>query len=364
MKQIKRITAIALAIVMLFSLASCSLVNASETDITNDNIKIGVILNGTQEDVSGSAGICNTTIKELTDLGYGIKYDRFKFIENVDPTNANAVADAYKNLINFECSIIIAAESGYMDDTLAVADANPSVLFLVPGTQGNGKNICSYNANITGASYLAGIAAGLKAAQLNVPKLGYIVRSEKNLSTLNAFFMGAKSVNPAVTASVIAAGDDTAAAAQKLITDGCVVIASDFDDEAIAKAAADSKVFFCGFGTEAFSEEDYENAFLCAPLYSFTQFFIDTFKTVIDYEIPENASADTIALQLIIKDGLLKDYNGGYATGAAYLSDVNPLTAAEGSREAVRKAADQILKGELKFEISASVPEAGITIVK
>lgn len=364
MKQIRKISVIILAIVMIFSFASCSLVNTSETDITNDNIKIGVILNGAQDASEGTASICQATINELTGLGYGIKADRFKYVENVDPADANAVADAYKTLVNFECNMIIASDPGYMDDTAKVAEENQSVLFLVYNGQSNGKNIFSYNANITAASYLAGVAAGLKAAELKVPKLGYVLENEANLTAVNAFYAGAKSANADVKLSATAAGTDAAAAAQKLVTEGCVVIASDFGSEAIAKTAAEAKIFFCGFGTEAFNSEDYKDSFLCAPLYNFTQFYVDTIKTVVDFETPEDASADVNVLSLIVEQGLIKDYAGGIKTGATYISDINPLTAAAGSREAVRTASDKLLSGELSFTLEAGKPADGITIVK
>lgn len=364
MKQIKRISAIILAVVMLFSLASCSLVNTSETDVTTDNIKIGVILTGAQDSAEGTSSICMSTINELTNLGYGIKIDRFKFVENVDPADADAVAAAYKTLVNFECNMIIASDAGYMDDTLTVAEANPAILFLVNNGQSNGKNVFTYNANVTAVSYLAGIAAGLKAAELKTPKLGYVLENEANLSTVNAYFAGAESVNPEVKLSAVPAGADAAAAAQKLVAEGCAVLASDFGSEAVAKAASEAKVFFCGFGTEAFNNDDYKESFLCAPVYSFTQYLIDTIKTVVDFEVPEDAPADVNALALIVEQGLIKDYAGGIKTGATYISDINPLTAAEGSREAVKAAADKLLSGELSFKIEGSKPADGITIVK
>ena len=362
MKQIRKISAIILAVVMLFSLASCSLVDASETDITTDNIKIGVMLSGAQDAAEGTASICTDTINKLTDLGYGIKADRFRYAENVDPADAAAVADAYKTLINFECNMIIASDAGYMDDTAKAADEHPDVLFLVYNGQGNGKNVFSYGANVTAASYLAGVAAGLKAAELKVPKLGYVIENEANLTTVNAYYAGAKSVNPEVKLTAVTG--DAEAAAQKLVTEGCVVLASDFGSEAIAKAANDAKIFFCGFGTEAFNTEDYKESFLCAPVYSFTQFFIDTIKTVTDIEVPEENEEGKSALDLIVEQGLIKDFAGGLKTGSTYISDINPLTAAEGSREAVKAASAKLLSGELSFTLEADKAAEGITIVK
>ena len=48
MKTFKKVLALVLAAVLCLSLASCSIV--ADTDITKDNIKIGVILPGQLED--------------------------------------------------------------------------------------------------------------------------------------------------------------------------------------------------------------------------------------------------------------------------------------------------------------------------
>lgn len=335
MKQIKRIAAIALAVVMLFSLASCSLVNSSETDITNDNIKIGVILKDTGDTATGTTGICNATINSVTGLGFGISSERFKVVENVDPSDKDAIESAYKSLVNFECNIIIASDPAYYDNTLAVADNNPSVAFLVFGVdKGNGKNVFAYNANLNESVYLEGIAAGLKAAELKMPDIGYIKAAED--SALEASFTaGVKSANPAAKVTSVVA-NDIAADAKALISGGCAVLASDVQNEEIAKAAAENDVFFCDFGTTAFNNEDYGKAFLCAPLYDFTQYYVDTIKKVIDYELPDNSQKG--AVELLISEGQLTDYAGDFASGSTYLSEVSLANGAQGTAEAIRAA--------------------------
>lgn len=341
MKKFKRIFAIVLAAVMLMSLASCSLVDESETDITNDNIKIGILLSGAQDATTGMSGATLAAINELTSIGYGISGERFKYAENVDPNNADAVADSLQSLINFECNLIIASESAYIDDVQKMASENEAVKFLVLNAENDGKNIYGYSANITGADYLAGIVAGMKAAKLNVPKLGYLVQSENDLTNLNAFAMGVKSVYAEATVSAIV-GTDAAAGVATLIKEGAVVIASDYEDEAIATACTDGKVFFCGFGSETYKDAE---TFLCAPVYNFTQLYIDAIKAVVDNKEPAA-------------------FDGGYATGATYLADLNENAVAEGTQEAVNTAADAIVNGTLTFTISVDTPVENVTIVK
>lgn len=341
MKKFKRIFAIVLAAVMLMSLASCSLMPETETDITNDNIKIGVLLSGAKDSTTGMSGATMTALNELMSAGYGINDEKFRYAENADPNNADAAAAAIQSLLNYECNLVIAADADFIDDVQKMAADNEKVKFLVYGAENDGKNIYGYNANITGVSYLAGIVAGMKAAELNVPKLGYLAADEADLTNLNAFAMGAKSVNAAVTVSAVI-GTDAAAGVAALVKEGAVVIASDFEDEAIATACTDAKVFFCGFGSETYKDAE---TFLCAPVYNFTQFYINAIKAIVDDVEPAA-------------------FQGGYAEGATYLADINENNVAAGTQEAVNKAAEAIADGSLGLTVTVDTPAENVTIVK
>ncbi len=347
MKKVKRIFAVVLAVMMLMCLASCSLVDESSTDITNENIKVGVLLSDTNETSTGLSGTANAAIGELTGIGYGINTERFKY-ESADPDDAEAVAAAIKALVNFECSLIIGTDDAYLDDIQKVAGETDTVKFLVYNADNDGKNIYGYKADITDAAYLSGIVAGLKAAELKVPQLGFLAESEDDLSILNAFAAGAKSVNAEAKVSA-AFGEDAAANTDKLIKNGCVVIASDFESEDIAKTAAEADVYFCGFSSETFAsdteEVKYSESFLCAPIYRFAQFYIAAIKAVVDNK--------ELAL-----------FDGDYVTGAVALSDLNDATVADGTQDAVNKAAAEIADGTLVLEISADAPFENVTTLK
>lgn len=319
MKAYVRILSVILAVVLVFSMTSCSLISEDTTDITNDHIKIGVILSDSKDAECGMSAACVKSIRSVTDLGYGIDEDRFKYVENVDPNDSDAVAKVLKSLINFECSLIIVADPAYYDDIENVADQNPSVKFLVLNSDGNGKNIIAYNDDITDAVYLTGIVAAMKADALSVPQIGFLAKSEENLKVRDAFLNGVAKVNPNIKVTT-SFGTDAGAAAKELITNGCVVLASDYEDKAIADTAAENNVFFCGFGTENLSN-DYQESFLCAPIYDFTQFYINTIKAIVD-------------------DTETKNLSGDLSTGAAYLSSLNSKTVADGTKEAVDAAAE------------------------
>lgn len=321
MKTYVRFLSIILAAVMVFSLASCSLVSESDTDITNEHIKIGVLLSNTQDDAYGTSAVCVNSVRGVSDLGYGVSSERFRYAESVDPNDSNAIAAALKSLVNFECNLIIASDPAYYDEIENIADDNPSVKFFVFKGDANGKNIYSYDADITDAVYLTGIVAAMKADALQVPQIGFLAASEDNLQVRDAFLNGVAKVNPNIKVTT-SFDTDAGAAAKELITNGCVVLASDYESKDIADAAAENNVFFCGFGTEKL-KDDYEDSFLCAPIYDFTQCFVDAIKAIVD-------------------NTEFTNFTGDYATGAVYISSLNSKTVADGTREAVDAAIESL----------------------
>ncbi len=349
MKQFKRIIAIVIAAVMLMSFASCSMTGGEEVDITNDNIKIGVIISDAKDATTGNTGYAMAAINEVLSLGYGIGEERFTTIESVNPDDAAAVSEALTTLINKECNLIIATENGYLDDINKVSSNNEKIKFFVCDADNDGKNVYGYKAEMKETMYFVGMVAGMKAQALEAKKVGFIAANDKKNTLANAFAMGVAAVDSSVTVEVIYS-TDAAKAAEKLIKDGCVVIASDYEDEAIAKAATDGKVFFCGFGSETYlnatdeetGEKLYASASLCAPLYNYTQLYIDAIKAVVDDKQPD-------------------PFVGGYVTGETFLSDLNEETVAEGTQEAYDNAVAALEKGELKLDAAEAT---NVTVVK
>lgn len=158
MKTFKKVLALVLVAVLCFALASCSMVD--DTDITKDNIKIGVVLPGQRDDADDyvpdlSTLQCVSAINDLISFGSGINKDRFRYIEHVDPSNEQAAYDAIHSLTNQECSIIFLADSSYMSAVNKYVSNSSSdvqkskVQYIVFNGEDNGKNIHSYTANIS-----------------------------------------------------------------------------------------------------------------------------------------------------------------------------------------------------------------------
>lgn len=366
MKTFKKVLALVLVAVLCFALASCSMVD--DTDITKDNIKIGVIVPGQREDADDyvpdlSTLQCLSAIDDLLSFNAGINKDRFRYIENVDPSDEQAAYNAIHSLTNQECSIVFLADPGYMTAvnkyvaTSSDEDAqNSKVQYIVFNGEDNGKNIHSYTANISGAVYLSGVAAGLKAKELKVPKIGYLLQSADSLALLNAFALGAESVYSEVKIDARVC-KNVKADCHTLVANGNVVIASDFYSQEIADNREDA--FFCGFGSDKLADNE---GFICAPRYDFAQYYLNTINEVLDYD---NVEYDENGKEIDKSNALpeIPAYNGDYKGGATYLSRLG-TAAAPGTQEAVDSTESMILNGTLSQKVSVAVPVAGVTLAK
>lgn len=364
MKTFKKILALVLVAVLCFSLASCTMVD--DTDITKDNIKIGVIIPGQRDEAENyvpdlSTIQCLSAIDDLLSFGSGINSDRFQYVENVNPSDEQASYDAVHSLVNRECSVIFLADPGYMPTVTKYVsgitdDSNVKTQFIVYNGEDNGKNIHSYTANISGAVYLSGVVAGLKAKELKVPKIGYLLKSANDLALLNAFALGAESVYSEVKIDARVC-KDVKTDCHTLVANGNVVIASDFYSQEIAENREDA--FFCSFGTDKLADSE---GFLCAPRYDFAQYYLNTINEILDYD---NVEYDENGKEIDKSNALpeIPAYEGSYKTGATYLSRLG-TAAASGSQQAVDNAETMILNGTLSQTVSATVPVAGVTVAK
>lgn len=369
MKTFKKVLAIVLVAVLCFALASCSMVD--DTDITKDNIKIGVILPGQRDDAEDyvpdlSTLQCVSAINDLLSFGAGINSDRFQYLEHVDPSDEQAAYDAIHTLTNRECTVIFLADPGYMAavekytsskaENGDVSAQDSKVQYIVFNGKDEGNDIHSYTADITGATYLSGITAALKAKELKVPKIGFLVKDANDLTVLNAFALGAKSVYPEVKIDARVC-KDVKADCHTLVAAGNVVLASDFYSQEIAENREDA--FFCGFGSDKLSGE---NGFLCAPVYDFSQYYLDTINEILDYD---NVEYDENGKEIDKSNALpeIPAFKGTYADGSTYLSQYGEDVAA-GTKEAVDMAEALIVSGKLVLNLSATVAVAGVTLAK
>jgi basic membrane protein A and related proteins len=122
------------------------------------------------------------------------------FVENV-PEGADAER-VIRDLAAQGNQIIFTPSFGYMEPTLKVAKEFPNVRFESITGYKRADNVATANARYYEGRYLAGIAAG-RSTQSNV--LGYVAGFPipEVLQGINAFALGARSVNPNATVKVV-----------------------------------------------------------------------------------------------------------------------------------------------------------------
>lgn len=179
-----------------------------------------------------------------TDYGYNYAQDqgRLYLEENMDdvetvyfeniPENAD-VQRVMERMIRSGVEVVFPTSYGYLDHALKVAAKYPDVHFAHSGGLKTADNLMTYFAEIDQAMYLAGVAAGLTT---RTNRLGFIAAHPipQVLRNINAFTLGAQSVNPNITTSVIwtsSWSDPTreAEAAETLISDGADVLTGHVD---------------------------------------------------------------------------------------------------------------------------------------
>ena len=169
-------------------------------------------------------------------------------VEIIEVENVPEGADAERvmeNMIKQGANLIIPASFGYLDPALKVAKKYPDVKFEHPGGYKLAPNLGTYWASTPEAFYLMGIAAG-KTTKTN--KLGYVVALPISffLANINAFHLGAQSVNPKAETRVVFTGTfldpaKEASAANALLDQGVDVVGVIVDSPITVVQAAEKR---------------------------------------------------------------------------------------------------------------------------
>ncbi|MDP9149459.1 MAG: BMP family ABC transporter substrate-binding protein [Myxococcota bacterium] len=181
---------------------------------------------------------------------------RIREEENVPETVA--VQKTMESMINLDgAKVLFPTSFGYFDPhILASAAKFPDTTFLHCGglydPDKHPKNVGSYFGYIDEAEYVSGIVAGLTT---KTSKLGFIAAKPipQVLRNINAFTLGAQSVNPKVTTTVVFTGDWSlpvreAEAANSLVDQGVDVLTAHVDSPKVIVELAERRgIFSCGY---------------------------------------------------------------------------------------------------------------------
>lgn len=174
--------------------------------------------------------------------------------ENV-PENQEAER-VMENMIRQGAKIIFPTSYGHLDPALEVAKRHPDVVFLHQGGLKTAENLGTYFGTIWETVYLSGVTAGHMSKS---GKLGYIVAFPipQVLLNINAFTLGARSVNPEIETTVVFTASwcdpgQQAEAANSLIAQGVDVLTQHQDcTKTIIETAERNGVMSIGYHADA-----------------------------------------------------------------------------------------------------------------
>ena len=340
--MMKTITALLLAMVMVFALCACSNNNDDKKDDdgnkTASDIKVGFIF---LHDENSTYDLNFMNAAEAACKNLGVEY---VFKKNI-PEDQKCY-DAAAELAEEGCNIIFADSFGHESYIIEAAKEFPDVQFChSTGTLAHTENLSNYHnafASIYEGRYLAGIAAGLKLNEMiangdftaDEAKMGYVgaFTYAEVMSGYTSFFLGARSVCPTVTMDVTFTGswyDETAEkeAANTLIKNGCKLISQHADSMGAPTACETAGVPNVSYNGS--TESACPNTFIVSSRIDWTPYYEYAIKAVMNGE-----TIDT-------------DWTGNLKTGSVVLTDVNEKAAAAGTAEAIAEAKAKLEDGSL-----------------
>lgn len=201
------------------------------------------------------------------------------------PEDKQAVESAAITMIDQGAKVIFGTSFGYMDTLEALATKYPDVKFLhFSGNKMNDTNFGNYFGAMEEPRYLAGMVAGMMT---KTNKIGYIAAFPYTelLIGINAFTLGARSVNPNAEVKVVYtnAWVDAAnekAAAEALLAQGCDVLEQHCDTTGPQIAAEAAGAYAIGYNLD--SRDAAPGAFLTAPLWNHEAYYIKAVQEIMD----------------------------------------------------------------------------------
>lgn len=284
------------------------------------------------------------------------KLPGIKAVEEENVPETTAVQKTMQGMISQDgAALLFPTSFGYFDPhMLAAAAKNPKVRFAHCGglwSEGkHPKNTGSFFGYIDEGQYLNGVVAGHMTKS---KKLGFVAAKPipQVLRNINAFTLGARSVDPSITTTVIFTGDwsmpvKEAEATNSLADQGIDVFTMHVDGpKVIVETAAKRGKFVCGY--HASQAKLAPNAYLTGAEWN----WITAYKTIIDAARTGKPHPNFVRGGL--KEGFVKPSPyGGMVTAAAKKK-------ADEVKASMMAGSFDIFKGPLKDNTGKEVIAAG-----
>ena len=217
-----------------------------------EKLKIGFIFVGSQKDLG---------YNQAASEGSQYLETVFDDIEIIRSENIPETADVQaveEQMIRDGATIIFATSYGYSGPTKAIIEKHPDVMFLHMGDVESFENYSAFFGNIWQLEYAAGQVAGNTS---KTGKLGFIAAFPipQTLLNVNAFHLGAQSVNPDIETIFVLTSSwcdpaKQATAVQAMIDAGVDVLTQHQDcTKTIVESAERAGIFVSGYHQDASS---------------------------------------------------------------------------------------------------------------
>lgn len=265
-----------------------------------------------------------------------------------------------RELIRSGCQIIFINVD--TDDSITLAREFPNVQFCqvsLPNVSLDGapENYHTFNGEIYQARYVSGIVAGMKLRQMldsgallpENAQIGFVGAnaSSEVISGFTAFLLGVRSVAPEATMRVRYTGswgnyNAEKEQTQKLIEEGCVIIAQHVNTTAPAVAceeamAAGQTVYHIGYHQSMMDVAP--SCALVSIRTNWAPYILEAVKAVMNSQTIEDAVNAHV-------HG--RDLSAGFESGWVELLELNRFTAAEGTEEKVARAVEGLKRGRIQ----------------
>lgn len=329
--------------------SSCSSSRETNAALPPHDTKIGFIFVGQRDDL----GYNQAAWEGADAVAKAFPDNQVLRAENVPETNA--AVKVMEDMIEGGARILFATSFGHLEAAREVARRHPEVIVLHQGgvePEPGLRNLGTYWATVWEPVYQAGIVAGLSSAS---GRLGFVAAFPipAALANVNAFTLGARSVNPAATTAVRFTGSwcdpkQQTVAAEDLVASGADVLAQHQDCTQAVLDVAERN----GLGTVGYHEDGSEqapNSWLVGSVWNWRPLFVDMVRTILAGEFEKSPYEG--------------DYRGSYRGGdnPFVLTELGPRVppAAAGPVEA---AAERMRAGRSPFDGPVRDRDGGIRI--
>ena len=239
---------------------------------------------------------CFVYVSPIGDAGFTFQHDKGRlemetalkgqvvtsYVESV-PEGPDAER-VIREMATSGCKAIFATSFGYMNPTEKVARQFPNVAFFHgTGYKSNDTNFANYNARFYEGRYVNGIVAG-EMTKTNI--LGYVAAFPipEVIQGIDAFTLGARSVNPKVEVRVIWVNTwydpgKERAAALTLLSQNADVLMHHTDSTAIVQAAQEKGKY--AFGYHSDMSKYGADAQLSATIHEWGNYYTESMKAVL-----------------------------------------------------------------------------------